>query len=113
MQTSLNLMILYVLMQSKLSQFKKEILAGQSPIEIMEEFIKDKSEASKNVTNDLEELKCLTKLPNIMQKQILSGQSPIEIMEEFIKDQNEASKNVVIDLEEIKCLTELPKIMEK
>ena len=88
--------------------FKKEILAGKSPIEIMEEFIKDKNEASKNVANDPEEIKCLTELHKIMQKQILAGQSPIETMEEFMKDRNEASKNVAIDLEE-----ELPKIMEK
>ena len=55
----------------------------------MEEFIKDKNEASKNVDNDPEEIKCLTELHKIMQKQILAGQSPIETMEEFMKDRND------------------------
>ena len=47
---------------------QKQILAGHSPIEIMEEFMKDRNEASNNVAIDLEEIKCLTELPKIMEK---------------------------------------------
>ena len=50
---------------------QKQILSGKSPFEVMDEFLEDQNENSKNgvmPVNDLEEIKSLTELPKIMER---------------------------------------------